>query len=1036
MKTELTNLELPVTVWKSLHKIDNLLGQPLSWEKRLEEISNNLINALDVEAIWLLTIQPLPPTACGLMRTPLSTAPDAKVQMVDKVPPIEENWPSPDSLLSQVIARKKPYFIQPNSSENGQTDSDLGDVLFGTLNATPSAIVPLIANDNPIGALVIGSDDPNKAYLSEDARSLLTYLGEHLGTNLQNAYLVEHSQRHTDILRGLNLIAHTITSSLDIDEVIQRTMAGINKILDVEAGSLLLVDEQTDELYFKITLRGENKQITSYRLQPGEGIAGWVVANNQPVISNNAQNDKRFTAKIDEAIGFITRMVLCVPLIIRGKPIGALEVLNKYKGSFDEDDQELLVSMAASLGIALKNADLYQEAQERARRTEIINHITTVINTGHGLSETGKLILEQFSRFLPFDHISLSLLDNSRENIRQWVFTEHGSLEYTKLVTPLANSALAWIIENNQARIDENLSKLRADDLYPDDQILLENNVKSRIAVPLISQKLPYGSLNLGHQQPGIYGPLELEFLEQLMPQISVTIEKSWLIDVMEQHNIELRGLNHLSEMLFSTTDFRLIIDTATSMLPRLLPGDIQGVIIAEKRAGYLGMAIPFDFTQTDEVIADIIDIFNQISEDNGSTEITYAKTLAGNIPVSADWKPDTVLHLPILTRLGPAGIVFVVSGKKENVSDEVWRTFSLTAAQISTAVENARLFQQVEQERARLAAILSSSTDAVLAVNRDGLIVLDNPAAWPVMGVEESQSGKLLSESTANKTLVQLFESTMQGGKPTGEVPTMDQRTFFANLSPVSAGDAGVIGWVATMQDVSHFAELNQMKDDFVSTVSHDLRAPLSAILIANNLMPQMGELNEHQQELVQTIENRVASMQQLIDNLLDVGRIEAGIDMDMEPCPLIPLINEVTTSLTPQANDKSIELVSQISEPLPLIMANATRIRQVIHNLVDNAIKYTLDQGQTTIKAFPQDKEVRIQVSDTGLGISAADQPHVFEKFHRVKGEYAAAVKGTGLGLAITKSIVEKHNGRIWLESTPGEGSTFTVALPIYEE
>jgi signal transduction histidine kinase/putative methionine-R-sulfoxide reductase with GAF domain len=1051
MKTQLANLELPASIWQSLHRIDNLLGQSLSWDKRLEEVTNILIEALDVEAIWLLTIKPLPPTACGLMRTPLLNAPDAQVQMVDKVPSLEENWPPPDSVLSQVVANEKPYFIQPDGSTTDQTDSDLGDVFFGTLKAIPSAIVPLLANDKPVGALVIGSSDPTKATLSEEAQDLLSYMGEHLGTNLQNAYLLEHSQRHADALRGLNLIAQTITSSLDIDEVIQRTMAGINKILDVEAGSLLLVDEQTNELYFKITLRGENKQITAYRLQPGEGIAGWVVDHNQPVTSNDAQNDKRFSQKIDQAIGFTTRMILCVPLIVRGKPIGVLEVINKYKGSFDKDDQELLVSMAASLGIALKNVDLYQEAQERAHHTEIINQVTSVINTGHGLSETGKLIIEQLSQFISFDHISLSLLDHAKENIRQWVFTEHGCLEYTKLVAPLQDSALARIIENDKGYIDDDVSKLRgsklrgsnlrpsdlnADGPYPDDQILLEDNIKSRIAVPLTTQENPYGSLNIGHQQVGVYRPSDLAFLEQLVPQIAVAIEKSWLIDVMEQHNLELRGLNHLSEMLFSTTDYSLIIDTALSMLPRLLPGDIQGVILAEEEGIYLGVDIPFDFTQTDEIIADIIDIFTQLSEGDVSTKIIYFKSLAGNIPVSVEWRPVTILHLPILTRLGTSGIVFVVSGKKESISDEVWRTFSLTAAQISAAVENARLFQQIEQERARLAAILASSTDAVLVVNRDGHIVLDNPAAWQVMGVEESQSGKLLSESTKNETLIHLFESTMQGGKPTGEIPTMDNRTFFANLSPVSVGEAGVIGWVATMQDVSHFAELNQLKDDFVSTVSHDLRSPLSAILIAANLISQIGEVNTSQHELLQTIENRIKSMHQLIDDLLDVGKIEAGIDMEMESCQLTPIIDDVISSLMPQADDKSIHLTSELSQDLPSIMANMSRIRRVIHNMVDNAIKYTPNRGQVTVKTFLKDQEIRIQVIDTGIGIPAADQPHVFEKFHRVKGDYVNRVRGSGLGLAITKSIVEKHNGRIWLESVPGEGSTFTVALPIHQE
>jgi PAS domain S-box-containing protein len=394
------------------------------------------------------------------------------------------------------------------------------------------------------------------------------------------------------------------------------------------------------------------------------------------------------------------------------------------------------------------------------------------------------------------------------------------------------------------------------------------------------------------------------------------------------------------------------------------------------------------------------------------------------------------VLTLPVLTRLGVLGLIYVASGKEENLSNDRWRIFSLIVSQISASVENAHLFHQIEQERARLAAILTSSTDAILVVDSNGRIVLDNPAAWSVMGASSSQSGKLLSEGTTNETLVQLFESAMQGGKRTGEISLLNEsRTFFANLSPVALADEVIIGWVATMQDVSHFKELDQLKSDFVHTVSHDLRSPLASILIATKMLPQIGSLSEQQGEFLATIEQRVSAMSQLIDDLLDVGKIEAGVDMEMEPYPLTPVINEVFQFFLPQAEIKSIQLINQVGTQLPIVMANPVRLRQVMQNLIGNAIKYTPDGGRVTLKAFQKGDEAHIQVIDTGIGIPAADQPRVFEKFYRVRGEHVASIKGTGLGLAITKSIVEKHNGRVWLESVFGKGSTFTVTLPIYK-
>ncbi len=1038
--SQLTDPNLSNAIWQTLHRVNLLLGQSLPWARRLEEVSNILLETLECDAAWLITQNPLPGMAYGLVITPLAMAPDAQVQVIDKAPPFAESWPRANSLLGQVIASKKPRFIEPKEfieelNQNGKTGLDLGDVFFNTFGVIPSAAIPLLNQDQAVGALVVASHDLAELPLSESKQTVLNYLGEYLGASLQNAYLIERSRRHADALRTLNHIAQTITSSLDIEEVIRRTMIGINKIMDVEAGSILLVDEVTRELYFKITLRGENKQITSFRLAHGEGIAGWVVANNRPVIANHADRDTRFSSRIDQAIGFTTRTVLCVPLLVQGQPIGVLEMINKYSGPFDEDDLELLISMAASLGVALKNASLYEDVQDRAQRSELINQVATAINTGHGLSETAKTLYAQCQQLLPFHHISLSLLDDSKEKVRQWVLNEHGCFEQKELI-PFSGATLATVVARNEASIEADISIREAGAQHPDDELLLQDGVRSRIILPLATRRSPYGALYIGHRLPEAYSLSELAMLEQLLPQLAVAIEKAHLIDTLEQRTTELQMLNRLGEMLVSTTDLKLIIETALSMIPRLLPGDVQGVIIAGEQGIHLGAAVPFGFSQTDRIIQTLLDTFREMSEDKGPARLISSRVIPGNMPVPENWGPVTTLALPILNRLGVLGVIYMASGRDENLSNELLRVFSLIVSQISASVENARLFHQIEQERARLAAILTSSTDAVLVVDSKGRIVLDNPAARKVMDATASQRGRLLADSTRNKTLVQLFEGAMRGGKQTGEVPLLnDDRTFYANLSPVAVGEGEVIGWVATMQDVSHFKELDQLKSDFVNSVSHDLRSPLAGILIATKLFPDFGPINERQQEFLDTIERRVRTMSELIDDLLDVGRIDAGIDMEMEPHPLAPIITEAARFFEPQAAALSIQLACELPPDLPLVLANPLRLRQVFHNLLSNAIKYTPAFGRALIKTFSQDDEVYIEVTDTGVGIPAADQPRVFEKFYRVRSEDVAQIKGSGLGLAITKSIIEKHHGRIWVKSTLGQGSTFTVALPVFK-
>jgi GAF domain-containing protein len=192
-------------------------------------------------------------------------------------------------------------------------------------------------------------------------------------------------------------------------------MTGINDVLDVEAGSLLLVDQETNELYFEITLRGENSEVTEFRLQPGQGIAGWVVANGSPAIVNDVGTDSRFFSKIDEAIGFKTKSVMCAPLVVQGYPIGALEVIN--------DDQDLLISMCASLAIALQNAGLYEEAQKRAQRTSIIGNIATAINASLSLVEASQAIADHLHKLVPFDYATLTCVFSTitLASCRSWI---------------------------------------------------------------------------------------------------------------------------------------------------------------------------------------------------------------------------------------------------------------------------------------------------------------------------------------------------------------------------------------------------------------------------------------------------------------------------------------------------------------------------------------------------------------------------------------------------------------------------------------
>jgi PAS domain S-box-containing protein len=549
-------------------------------------------------------------------------------------------------------------------------------------------------------------------------------------------------------------------------------------------------------------------------------------------------------------------------------------------------------------------------------------------------------------------------------------------------------------------------------------------------AIPLISGDSGLGGLVMGVTDHSANMPSEN--LQQLLRYVGIHLGHALRLHHLEgQHDAQLRALNRLSEILLTTTELPVIVDHIIKNLPRLLPGEVHGIIVQGNDGAHLGLSLPANFRQVDQVQQHMVQSFGEL-RNSGTVTMNATQIIYGPVHTVANWKPADSRSIPILHRKDVLGLLYVATDSPKQYGDEFLRLASLVVSQISAVMANAQLFGQVARERARLAAILASRTDAVLVVDRDRHIVLDNPAALDVLGAAESQRGRLLELATSREPLIRLFENALQGGSTTGEVPLPDGRTFFANLSPVQTDDGYNIGWVATMQDVSHFKELNDLKNKFVSTASHDLRSPLAGILIATRLI-QDSHVTDDQQELLELIERRVKLITTLIDDLLDIGQIEAGIDLELVPSDIGNILVEAIDVLQPLANEKAITLTYDIGSNLPQINADKARLTQAIQNLVNNGINYTPAGGSVNVQVLEYQSEIWVQVIDSGIGIPVSNQPHVFEKFYRVQSQQVNEVKGTGLGLAIVKGIIEQHHGRIWLESAPGAGTTFTLALPI---
>jgi two-component system NtrC family sensor kinase len=355
----------------------------------------------------------------------------------------------------------------------------------------------------------------------------------------------------------------------------------------------------------------------------------------------------------------------------------------------------------------------------------------------------------------------------------------------------------------------------------------------------------------------------------------------------------------------------------------------------------------------------------------------------------------------------------------------------SALADYAAIAIENANLYSRTEIERKKLEAILTQIEDGVIVVDSDGRVMLINHTIRAAFNLgEEPTVGKPIRELIQHPDILEIFGDEKHQLPSQREIVLDDGRVFNAQITPIQG-----IGLAVTMQDITHLKELDRIKSEFVSTVSHDLRSPLTAILGYVELIDRVGSVNETQREFIHRVQTSVSNITSLINDLLDLGRIEAGFDALKEVVPLGPIIRFAVDSLRSRYEEKDQEIVVEIGNDLPTVLGNPVRLRQMVGNLVGNAIKYTQAGGKILVRASAQDGQFILQVVDNGPGIPTGEQLYIFDKFYRASN-VNPETPGTGLGLAIVKSIVENHLGRIWVDSTLGQGATFTVVLPTHSE
>lgn len=551
------------------------------------------------------------------------------------------------------------------------------------------------------------------------------------------------------------------------------------------------------------------------------------------------------------------------------------------------------------------------------------------------------------------------------------------------------------------------------------------DSTQSAMIFPLLGRRDVLGVLTLTHEFPDFFKPEHITLVQAIASQAAIAIENAQLYATERKRVSELVALNQLTHQISKFTHSNELFED----LPELI----------RIHLGYPAVALwvkPEEYLKLRKIAGEENAPRRSLLEISPMQAAQTGQPVAFSGPIEertgdrlGTGKPPviSVIAVPIIWK-GRVNGVLSVHSLRSNVFQESDRVLLETlASQVGIVSERIGLFESIEQEQKRLAAVLRAAADAILVINSNNELQIINPAGEKLFTDVTTQRGSPLPINRGYDELINLIKRSYQSGnQERSEIRWPDERTFSVLVAPVEEG-----GQVAVLHDVSHFMAINQLKNEFIATATHDLKNPIFAVLGYSDLLSKAGTLNEMQTDFVRRIRSSAMQMQDLVLTLLEMARIEMETDLKKGKVDLTLLLKEVFDEFVTQAQAKQHEMTINLPESPLMVMGDRMRLQQVARNLLGNAIKYTPSGGKVFLTGQKVNGNVKVGFRDTGIGIPEESLPHIFEKFYRVHSESTQDIEGNGLGLAIVKSIIEQHGGEITVESVLGKGTTFSYQL-----
>jgi len=441
-------------------------------------------------------------------------------------------------------------------------------------------------------------------------------------------------------------------------------------------------------------------------------------------------------------------------------------------------------------------------------------------------------------------------------------------------------------------------------------------------------------------------------------------------------------------------------------------------------------------YEKAPEAVASLFEmsgIPQRVAQTNRLENVPDVASDSDHLPIDITMRSH--LSVPITREDRVIAVISLESKQINSFTDAQVMFIVKLCARAGIAIDNARLYADAVREREQTASILREIADVVIVVGYDGRILLINPTAIGVFHLypNERYVGMRFDQLFEDHRLLMLYRKATASGITLSDQMTLSsERSFVVTFTPHAE-----IGWIITLHDLTELRRADQLKRDFIAVLSHDLKQPIGVVKGYVELLEmQVPDLDPRARHYMDMIYGALENMRKLIEDMLDLARLDAGIDLAHDPVLPMMLVVSAVEWVRPAAEAKSMQIVTHIPENLPPVRGDAARLTQILVNLVHNAVKYTPPSGIITITAEKHESMIRLSVRDNGIGISPDDQRAIFNRFFRVRRPETENIEGSGIGLTLVKQLIDLHGGQIGLESRLGEGTTFTVSLPIWEE